>query len=928
MLRHCLAPSLRRQLNELPKGLDETYERILEEIESTNQGHHARRLLHCIAVAFRPLCAEDLAEVLAFDVDETEGEIPRLHPEWRWEDQEQAVLSACSSLISIVNRGGSRVVQFSHFSVKEYLTSNRLADASGDVMWYHISPEPAHLILAHACLGVLLSLDSCINTQNDEVDFWDDESDGRDTYIPLIDYAAENWPFHAKVGNVSSFLKDAMETLFDLSKPFFSAWIRRHEVDVYHVDDLLWFSWPYLEPNPLYCAAFCGFHDLVQHLIVKHPEQINDRGGRLRYPLVAALSGGHFRVAELLLQNGARVNVREDPPLYRTLHFSDDDDRFHAVKFLLRHGANANVMGEKNWTPLCLATLNGHPEVAQMLLEHGANVSRPNIEGHTPLHLVSTRMDPDLPGEDERYILARLLVEHGADVDAQDEQNRTPLHFASYYGRSEIARLLLDHNTNLQAENIQGRSPLHEVSLSKYCNTCLHIIGWSCSHPPPVHIFHVRGAFKVALLLLERGADVNALDRDHVTPLHLASSMGVLEIVHLLIDHGATANVENIHGQTPLHLVSQDESFSDENPNVARLFLGLGLEVNARDKDLSTPLHFACSHGNFETALLLLDHGAEPNVQNADGETPLHHVSQSSRYMKEDTRVIPILLERGADVNARNKDQATPLHLASYHAKSRTIQVLLDHGANAEAQSADGQTPLHQASHPDVVRLLLEHGVNVNARDNGQETPLHSACHGLSTQIVQLLLSHGANAEAQNTDGQTPLHQVSGLNMALVLLDHGVDIHARDKDQATPLHLASYHGRAAVAKGLLRRGAQADAEDIQGQSPLHQVLLGYQHYQSVKMPLSSRKEHAFYVVRLPPLLLKHGVDVNAQNKVRETPLHLASRLGLHEMARILLEHGASVHVKNAQGKTPLQLASGRKRKAMRRLLLEYSVKPV
>ena len=73
MLRHCLAPSLRRQLNELPKGLDETYERILEEIESTNQGQHARRLLHCLAVAFRPLRAEDLAEVLAFDVDETEG---------------------------------------------------------------------------------------------------------------------------------------------------------------------------------------------------------------------------------------------------------------------------------------------------------------------------------------------------------------------------------------------------------------------------------------------------------------------------------------------------------------------------------------------------------------------------------------------------------------------------------------------------------------------------------------------------------------------------------------------------------------------------------------------------------------------------------------------------------------------------------------
>ncbi|KAH9178051.1 hypothetical protein EDB89DRAFT_2239757, partial [Lactarius sanguifluus] len=127
LLRHCLAPSLRRQLNELPKSLDETYERVLKEIESTNQGRHARRLLQCLAVAIRPLHVEELAEVLAFDLDATKAEIPTYHAEWRWEDQEQAVLSACSSLIAVVGGNNSRVVQFSHFSVKEYLTSDRLA---------------------------------------------------------------------------------------------------------------------------------------------------------------------------------------------------------------------------------------------------------------------------------------------------------------------------------------------------------------------------------------------------------------------------------------------------------------------------------------------------------------------------------------------------------------------------------------------------------------------------------------------------------------------------------------------------------------------------------------------------------------------------------------------------------------------------------
>ena len=917
MLKHCLAPSLRRQLNELPKGLDETYERILTEIESTSQGHHARRLLQCLAVAFRPLRAKELAEVLAFDPDEAEGSIPQYHPEWRWEDQEQAVLSACSGLISIVDSGESRVVQFSHFSVKEYLTSNRLSTASGDVSQYRILPEPAHLILARACIGVILSLDDI------------EIGAGMDKGIPLLKYAAEHWCSHAQVGNVSSFLKDAMEILFDLDKPFFSKWSWKHDADSDF--DQLWFSWSWIKANPLYRAARFGFHDLVQHLIVKHPEQVHHRSGKIRFPLVVALFGGHFRVAELLLKNGARINIPGDAPLCLTLHFSDDH-RAHAMEFLLKHGADVNVMSEHNWTALCLATMRGCLKAAQMLLEHGAEVDRPNIGGRTPLHLVSTKMGlDDLRGEGERSILARLLVENGADVDAQDKQNRTPLHFASYYGRPEIARLLLDHGANPQAENIEGRSPLHEVSQG---NCRLSCPGQLCYDRYPG--FHPQGAFNVALLLLERGADVNALDKDHVTPLHLASFLGILEIARLLLDHGATANVENIYGQTPLHLVSQGEPFSHENPDVARLFLGLGLEVNARDKDLSTPLHFACVHKNLETALLLLDHGAEPNVQNADGETPLHQVSRCSKIYgdngwDDDPRVAQILLERGADVDARNKDQETPLHVASlgdnapYYPNLRTLQVLFDHGAKADARSADGQTPLYRASHPDIVRLLLERGADINSRDNDQATPLHWASYRSKTRIVQPLLDHGADAEAPDADGQTPLHWVSDPDIARVLLKHGVNINARDKNQATPLQLVSYYGHADVAEVLLEHGAQANAEDIQGQSPLHQVLLGDHHYQSVKMTLWSRKYHAAYVIRLARQLLEHGVDVNAQNNVQETPLHLASRLGLLEMARFLLEHGASVNVKNAEGKTPLQLASRRKRKAIRRLLSEYSV---
>lgn len=157
-------------------------------------------------------------------------------------------------------------------------------------------------------------------------------------------------------------------------------------------------------------------------------------------------------------------------------------------------------------------------------------------------------------------------------------------------------------------------------------------------------------------------------------------------------------------------------------------------------------------------------------------------------------------------------------------------------------------------------------------------------------------------------------------------------MNAQDKLEQTPLHLASYFSHVDVADVFLDHGARVNAEDIWGETPLHQVLLGHNDYQSFsqlfsdELPSSSQKEYPGRFVRLAQRLLERGADVNAQNKDHETPLlHLASRFRLLEMARILLKHGADVNVKNSEGKSPLlQLATGRKRKAMRRLLLAYS----
>jgi hypothetical protein len=190
---------------------------MLKEIKKPNRDH-ARRLLQCLVVAVRPLQVEELAEVLAVDFDDAGG-IPKLNASWRWEDQEQALLSSCSSLITIVNDSHSRVVQFSHFSVKEFLTSPRLLSSSADVLRYHVDLESAHTILAQACLSVLLQSDDR------------DERHRVQRSLPLVQYAARHWVSHAQFRDVSTHLRKGVEDLFDIDKPYFSAWLRLHDID-------------------------------------------------------------------------------------------------------------------------------------------------------------------------------------------------------------------------------------------------------------------------------------------------------------------------------------------------------------------------------------------------------------------------------------------------------------------------------------------------------------------------------------------------------------------------------------------------------------------------------------------------------------------------------------------------------------------------
>ena len=525
-------------------------------------------------------------------------------------------MSSCSSLIVIVNDDYSRVVQFSHFSVKEFLTSPRLADPSRDVSRYHIDLEAAHTILAQACLGVLLRLDDRVDTNDIGERF------------PLVEYAARYWISHAQFNDVSTHIRTMMEYFFDPDKPHFAMWHAVYDIDTNpNIPSTFSLFRPHIKSpaSPLYYAALCGFHSLVEYLVVKYPQHVNASGGYYVTPLVAAMAKKHFQTARLLCQNGADPNVRsngERTPLHSAVYLGDveavqklieydadvdsrDQDGNtplflaseglslkdpYVLRLLLAHGADVDARGYYGWTPLHQTLGRGSVVIASLLLEYGANVELKSSSGDTPLHNASRY----------GYLEAtRLLLEHGANIDVKHESGETSLHYASGNGFLEVACLLLEHGANVEAKDGWGETPLLHASRS--------------SHPA------------IAGLLLDHGADVEAKDRSGETSLYVASRFGYYELARVLLEHGANMEAKNGSGETPLHQASRYGSLW-----VAGLLLEYGANLEAKDRLGETPLHYASRWGTLEIAHLLLEYGANPEAEERRGMTPL----QIGRFKK------------------------------------------------------------------------------------------------------------------------------------------------------------------------------------------------------------------------------------------------------------------------------------------------------
>jgi ankyrin repeat protein len=587
-LSRCTPGRIRHALKALPTTLDATYARTLGEIDEQNWDY-AHRLFQCVAAASRPLRVEELAEFLAFDFEA--GSTPTFLADGRSEDPKNEVLSICFTLLVVVKpHSGSPVIQFAHFSVKEYLTSARLAESKDTISRFHVSMTPAHTIVAQACLGVLLHLDENV-TKDSLEDF------------PLAQYAAKHWVEHARIEDVSSKVQDGMKRLFDPTKCHLSVWVWIYDPVQFWLGSVRPPRPAEARATPLHYAAVYDMHDIATFLIVEHSQDVNARGfDPNETPLHVSSRLGHVEISRVLLKHGADTEARDGfdfSPLERVA----ESGHVELAQLLMERGADANARDNEGGTPLYLASFRGQPALAQVLLRHGADVKARNEVNKTPLHYA--RIEE----------VARLLLEHGADANAQDIKNRTPLHRVSERGHVGAARVLLEHGAGANPQDEERCTPLYWASAVGR----LAVVQVLLSHGADVTAqcwnnqtaLHRAREEKIARLLLEHGADANALDIKNRTPLHHAPELGSVGTARILLEHGVDVDARDANSATPLHLASGAE-YSDEGLlDVVRLLLQFGADIHARDDEGRTPFMRATEEEHHEIMQILLEHGTE-----------------------------------------------------------------------------------------------------------------------------------------------------------------------------------------------------------------------------------------------------------------------------------------------------------------------------
>ena len=453
--------------------------------------------------------------------------------------------------------------------------------------------------------------------------------------------------------------------------------------------------------NPLHSAAEGGKEVIIETLLSSGLD-IDSRGNDGTTPLMVAAAKGQEKTVNLLLSKGA------DPQLKNfmgrnLLHAAAEGGNSSIMRSILSYDIDINSKDdESSATPLIIAVMHNHVEVAKYLLQKGADISLTTESNkRNALHIASQY------GSVEAM---EMLLSYDLSPDSRDGEGNTPLACAAACGQIEAVNCLLKlgADPSLKGEN-----------------------GWSI-----LHFAAQSGNVIIIETMLSKGLDIDSRGETlGLTPLMVCIKFGQLEAAKYLLDKGADESSKTTPGRISLlSLASAAGSIA-----AIEMLLSHGCNIDSRDSGGDTPLMHAARLGNTEVVEYLLAKGANPLLRNTSDLGLLHLAALSDNVL-----TIKAVLSKNLDINAMCSDLGiTPLLFCLSQGKLEAANYLLAEGADENLKSKDGWTVLSAAAisgNVAAIEMLLKRGHNPNSRDGCDKTPLMWAAEKGNKAAVEYLL--------------------------------------------------------------------------------------------------------------------------------------------------------------------------------------------
>ena len=412
-----------------------------------------------------------------------------------------------------------------------------------------------------------------------------------------------------------------------------------------------------------------------------------------------------------LLQKNADVNA---PQVDGTtaLHWAAQADDLETAELLIRAGAKVMQPNQAGATPLLLACINGSAAMIEALVKAGAGVNAPLTRSGDTALMIASRSG--------KVGAVKVLLDAGSKVNAREDWGgTTALMWAVSERHPAVVKLLIERGADVNARSnfVPSASGRGFEGTTPSASSPGKPEEFASGSLTPLMFAAREDDLESARLLVEAGADVNALGGDGKNALSLAVFDGSYDVASFLVDHRANVNQADAQGFTPLFW-AVDRRNMETAPNfpwmvtadplpLIKQLLDAGANPNtvinntprARMREGSPRIVFvtafmrAAFAGDLELVQLLLAHGANPHVFSKDRESTLEAAAGTAlingynrqRSPQERLAVVKLLVEMGEDVNWADSYGITPLMGAANLGDAAIVQYLIDKGADLGA---------------------------------------------------------------------------------------------------------------------------------------------------------------------------------------------------------------------------------------------------